>query len=163
VTILTATASLWPSRAACFSAAVFIGASGATNVLNGWQKGIDLPTSLVWSGVAGAVAVIFPLSWPPLANFAKLFRDGQADIDEVRRWTPLPETADESCEVARRLAVPDSEILLGARATEATLKVMSEKGRLADYAILHFATHGALTGQVERLARAVRFRTELAP
>jgi hypothetical protein len=109
VTILTATASLWPSRAACFSVAVFIGASGATNVPYGWQKGIDLPTSLVWSGVAGAVAVIFPLSWPPLANFAKLFRDGQADIDEVRRWTPLPETADESCEVARRLAVPDSE------------------------------------------------------
>jgi hypothetical protein len=33
-------------------------------------------------------------------------------IDEVRRWTPLPETADELCEVARRLAVPDSEILL---------------------------------------------------
>ena len=26
---------------------------------------------------------------------------------------------------------------------------MSEKGRLADYAILHFATHGALTGQVQ--------------
>ena len=70
----------------------------------------------------------------------------------MRRWTPLPETADELCEIARRLVVPDSEILLGSRATEAALKDMSEKGRLADYAILHFATHGALTGQVERLA-----------
>ena len=88
----------------------------------------------------------------PLATFTKLFRGGQADIDEVRRWTPLPETADELCEVARRLIVPDSEILLGSRATEAALKDMSEKGRLTDYAILHFATHGALTGQVERLA-----------
>ena len=88
----------------------------------------------------------------PLANFTKLFRGGQADIDEVRSWTPLPETADELCEVARRLVVPDSEVLLGSRATEAALKDMSEKGRLADYAILHFATHGALTGQVQDLA-----------
>jgi CHAT domain-containing protein len=88
----------------------------------------------------------------PLATFTKLFRGGQADIDEVRRWTPLPETADELCEVARRLIVPDREVLLGSRATEAALKDMSEKGRLADYAILHFATHGALTGRVERLA-----------
>ena len=50
----------------------------------------------------------------PLAGFTKLFRGGQADIEQVRRWTPLPETADELCEVARRLGVPESEILLGA-------------------------------------------------
>src|SRR5437660_2509539 len=34
-------------------------------------------------------------------------------------------------------------------ATEAALKELSETGRLAEYAILHFATHGALTGQVQ--------------
>ena len=32
------------------------------------------------------------------------------------------------------------------------LKDLSEQGRLADYAILHFATHGALTGQVQGAA-----------
>jgi CHAT domain-containing protein len=85
----------------------------------------------------------------PLVSFAKLFRGPQADIEEVRAWTPLPETADELCAVGRRLGVPESEILLGARATETTLKGLSEQGRLADYAILHFATHGALTGQVQ--------------
>jgi CHAT domain-containing protein len=85
----------------------------------------------------------------PLAGFAKLFRGGQADIEEVRRWTPLPETADELCEVGRRLGVPETEILLGARATEAALKDLSDRGRLANYGILHFATHGALTGQVQ--------------
>ena len=85
----------------------------------------------------------------PLAGFAKLFRGAQTDIEEVRRWTPLPETADELCEVGRRLGVPESEILLGQRATEAALKDLSDQGRLADYAILHFATHGALTGQVQ--------------
>jgi len=89
---------------------------------------------------------------PTAGKLSKLFRGGQADIDEVRRWTPLPETADELCEVAHRLVVPDSEILLGSRATEAALKNMSEKGRLTDYAILQFATHGALTGQVQDLA-----------
>jgi len=50
--------------------------------------------------------------------------------------------AGSSCRIARSC--------LGA--TEAALKDMSEKGRLSDYAILHFATLGALTGQVERLA-----------
>jgi hypothetical protein len=53
-----------------------------------------------------------------LASFARMFRGAQADIEEVRAWTPLPETADELCEVDRRLGVPKSEILLGSRATE---------------------------------------------
>jgi len=61
---------------------------------------------------------------------------------------PLPETADELCEVGRRLGVPESDVLLGNRATEAMLKDLSENGRLADYRVLHFATHGALTGEV---------------
>jgi CHAT domain-containing protein len=82
-------------------------------------------------------------------GFASVFRGAQADIEHVRLWTPLPETADELCEVARQLGVPESEILLGANATEARLKDLSEQGRLADYGILHFATHGALTGQVQ--------------
>ena len=49
--------------------------------------------------------------------------------------------------------MPESEILLGQRATEAALKDLSE-GTLADYAIVHFATHGALTGQVQGTRRA---------
>jgi hypothetical protein len=65
-----------------------------------------------------------------------VFRDNQADIEDVRSWAPLPETADELCEVARRLGVPYSEILLGADATERRLKVLSEQDHLADYAIL---------------------------
>ena len=48
------------------------------------------------------------------------------------------------CEVGRRLGVTESEILLGNRATETVLKELSENDYLADYAILHFATHGAL-------------------
>jgi CHAT domain-containing protein len=85
-------------------------------------------------------------------SFASLFRGIQADIEQIRYQAPLPESADELCEVARRLGVPDSDILLGADATETRLKDLSDKGRLADYQILHFATHGALAGQVEGLA-----------
>jgi CHAT domain-containing protein/tetratricopeptide (TPR) repeat protein len=88
----------------------------------------------------------------PRGRFATFFRSAQVDIEQVREWAPLPETADELCEVGRRLGVPESEILLGGRATEAAIKSLSENGRLADYAILHFATHGALAGQGEALA-----------
>jgi CHAT domain-containing protein/tetratricopeptide (TPR) repeat protein len=82
------------------------------------------------------------------APFDRLFRGRNADVDTLRELAPLPETAEELCEIARRLGVPDSEVLLGARATESTLKQFSEQGRLADYGILHFATHGALAGEL---------------
>ena len=76
----------------------------------------------------------------------------QANIEYVRRQTPLPETADELCRIARGLGVPESEILLGTHATEATVKDLSEKGRLGDYRVVHFATHGALAGEVKGLS-----------
>jgi CHAT domain-containing protein len=81
-----------------------------------------------------------------------IFRGAHADIESIRSQVPLPETADELCEIARRLGVPESDILLGADATETRLKDLSDQGRLADYAIVHFATHGTLTGQVKGLA-----------
>jgi hypothetical protein len=64
----------------------------------------------------------------PLTTFASLFRGAQTDIEEVRKWAPLPETTDEVCAVGRRLGVPDVEILLGANATETRLKELSEQG-----------------------------------
>jgi CHAT domain len=85
----------------------------------------------------------------PVRGTASLFRGAQTDIEQIRICSPLPEIADELCEVARRLGVSESDILLGANATETRLKELSAQGRLADYAILHFGTHGALTGQVQ--------------
>jgi CHAT domain-containing protein len=61
---------------------------------------------------------------------------------------PLPETADELCAVARDLAAPDSDVALGARATEREVKRISDSGELAAYRIVHFATHGALAGEL---------------
>ena len=86
-------------------------------------------------------------TWP-FARVAALFRRGQSGIERIRELSPLPDTADELCEVGRRLGVPDSDILLGNRATETALKALSQRGRLSDYAIVHFATHGVVAGQV---------------
>ena len=61
---------------------------------------------------------------------------------------PLPETADELCAVARDLGVGEDDVRLGARATETEIKRLSDVGELAKYHIIHFATHGALAGQV---------------
>ena len=51
--------------------------------------------------------------------------------------------------MARDLGVPDSDIWLGARANEREIKRLSERGELAAYRIVHFATHGALAGELK--------------
>jgi CHAT domain-containing protein len=70
------------------------------------------------------------------------------DLTELRAASPLPETADELCAVARDLKVAADDIYLGARATEGGIKALSASGRLARYRIVHFATHGVLAGQL---------------
>ena len=80
MTTPTTTASPWPARCAYISAAIFTAASGLTNLTYGWQKGSDLATSLVWSGVAGAVAIVFALSWPALIRSVDAKRYGAALI-----------------------------------------------------------------------------------
>ncbi|HJZ32155.1 MAG TPA: tetratricopeptide repeat protein, partial [Hyphomicrobiaceae bacterium] len=74
-------------------------------------------------------------------------RGGIADIAQLRLAAPLPETADELCDVARMLGAAESDVLLGARSAEPEIVRMSEEGGLRDYRVLHFATHGALAGE----------------
>jgi CHAT domain-containing protein/tetratricopeptide (TPR) repeat protein len=78
---------------------------------------------------------------------------GFSDVATIRRQMPLPETADELCEVAADLGVePMSHVFLGATATESTVKRLSANGTLAKYKIVHFATHAALAGQLSSKA-----------
>jgi tetratricopeptide (TPR) repeat protein len=78
---------------------------------------------------------------------------GIVSVADIRSWAPLPETADELCDVARDLGVdPEMHLYLGAAATESTVKQLSDDGWLAKYKIVHFATHGAVAGQVSRAA-----------
>ena len=66
--------------------------------------------------------------------------------------TPLPDTADELCTVAKQLQLSPDDILLGANATETAIKTLSEQGKLAQYRVLHFATHGTLAGEISGTA-----------
>jgi len=83
---------------------------------------------------------------------ASLFRGSLADVRELRRQMPLPETADELCTIARRLGAPEEDVWLGERATERNLKHINATGELAKYGVLHFATHGLVAGDLTGLA-----------
>jgi CHAT domain-containing protein len=83
------------------------------------------------------------------ARAMKVGGGSTADIARIRMQQPLPETAQELCDVARWLGVdPATHVYLGARATEAELKRLSDEGTLAKYRIVHFATHGFVAGQL---------------
>jgi CHAT domain-containing protein len=73
---------------------------------------------------------------------------GLADLAHLKMQTPLPETADEVCEVARSVGADVADMRIGARATETEVKRLSAAGELARYRIVHFATHGLLAGQL---------------
>lgn len=83
---------------------------------------------------------------------ATLYRGNAADVDAVRRLIPLPETADEACAIASALAAPGDAVRLGGHASEAEVKRLSGDGRLARAAIVHFATHGLVSGDLSGLA-----------
>ncbi len=75
------------------------------------------------------------------------FRGSFADVEALRRQSPLPETADEVCTIAENLHAPSGDVYLGARATEANVKALSNAGILAEASVLHFATHGLLADE----------------
>ena len=73
---------------------------------------------------------------------------GVVDLAHVRAQTPLPETANELCAVAHQLRARKDDVRLGAKASEGDLKDLSEQDKLSQYRVLHFATHGALAGEI---------------
>jgi CHAT domain-containing protein/tetratricopeptide (TPR) repeat protein len=91
----------------------------------------------------------------PLEGSGRITRgpDGLVAIADLNKWTPLPETAEEVCGVAKILGVDSrTHVYIGADAREKTVKRLSEEGELAKYKIVHFATHGALAGQLSPTA-----------
>jgi tetratricopeptide (TPR) repeat protein len=76
-------------------------------------------------------------------------RGGLADLAQIRMQVPLPETADELCAVAHDMKAHAQDIRLGAQATEREVKRLSASGELARYRLVHFATHGALAGELD--------------
>jgi CHAT domain-containing protein len=76
---------------------------------------------------------------------------GLADVAYLKMQAPLPETRDELCSVAQATKADAArDIHLGNRATEREVKRLSENGELAKYRMVHFATHGALAGELSK-------------
>ena len=77
-------------------------------------------------------------------------RGGLADLAHLKALAPLPETTGELCDVAHDVKADVArDLRLGSRATEREVKRLSTSGELAQYRMLHFATHGALAGELD--------------
>ena len=74
-------------------------------------------------------------------------------VDKLRMVSPLPETTDELCAVARDLGAPESSVYLGERATVSQVKSLSATGALARARMVHFATHGLVAGETALFVR----------
>jgi CHAT domain-containing protein/tetratricopeptide (TPR) repeat protein len=75
---------------------------------------------------------------------ASLSPTGIADVAALRTEAPLPETADEVCAVADAFGAGAGDVRLAGAMREPVIK----GERLADYRVIHFATHAMLAGSV---------------
>lgn len=82
------------------------------------------------------------------ATPARFYRNGLADVRAVRELTPLPETAEELRAIAAALGAEPEAINLREAASETRLKLAP----LANYRVVHFATHGLVAGDLSGLA-----------
>lgn len=81
--------------------------------------------------------------------YTEFWRGAGVDRTLLAKALPqLPDTADELNAVAKDLGVAEGDIHLGADASETVLK----RTRLSDYAIVYFATHGLVAGDVKGVA-----------
>ncbi|HYM73849.1 MAG TPA: CHAT domain-containing tetratricopeptide repeat protein [Stellaceae bacterium] len=90
-------------------------------------------------------------------------RGGMPGDASVLDLPALPETADELCAIAKDLGVGDDDVLLGARATKRAVLELSESGRLDAFAVVHFATHGLVSGELQGLAEPALALTPADP
>ena len=90
------------------------------------------------------------------ANINRMYAPGAgsaAALDQVRALCPLPDTEYEINCIGAGFNKEARLLRLQAEASEHDVKSLSESGRLARYRILHFATHGLLSGDVQQITR----------
>jgi CHAT domain-containing protein len=81
-----------------------------------------------------------------LAALAKLCREGGGvDVELVRGLPRLRESAGELRQIAQTLKAPESDVILGAQATEKRVRSTD----LSQYRVVAFATHGLLPGELK--------------
>ena len=89
------------------------------------------------------------------AKPATVLRAGQANVAAVSQLCPLPDTAHELRCVAKSLGSDPAKVQLGPAANEREVKARSAKGELAQYRIVHFATHGLLPGETKAISKGL--------
>jgi hypothetical protein len=99
---------------------------GIGNPLLGGRNGDDLRA---WkfkrcSDLTQASPIILA-GGPSPASGLTLFRGGTADVSEIRRLEPLPETAVELCDVAESFRQGVDAVIMGSDASEATVRRLS--------------------------------------
>jgi CHAT domain-containing protein/tetratricopeptide (TPR) repeat protein len=90
-----------------------------------------------------------------VSSITGLFRSGQADTFTVSSLCPLPDTAHELKCVAKSLGAAPAAIHTGMDASETLVKAASRDGTLANYRIVHFATHGLLAGETQQIDKSL--------
>jgi tetratricopeptide (TPR) repeat protein len=125
-------------------------------VLTGHEKcpAVVVPSVCPGTQVAGAVGrakeAFARIAGVTLKSVSQVFRGGLADVEAVRTLCPLPDTAHELKCVARSVGAAEDRVHIRAAATETAVK----KEQLDRYRIIHFATHGLLAGETEKIANA---------
>lgn len=74
-------------------------------------------------------------------------RGALEDVTALRNLAALPDTECELVATADAFGA-DAELLLHERASEAAIKSLSVEGRLDDFSVISFATHGLIAGEV---------------
>lgn len=80
-------------------------------------------------------------------------REAYAALYGELQWDPLPGTRAEVEGIKALLT--DTELMMGDQADEASLKALSESGQLAQYRVLHFATHGMAVPEIPELSALI--------
>ena len=96
---------------------------------------------------------------PALMAANQYFRGGSADASALSHLPPLPGSADELRGVARRFGAASATLMLGSDASEAGLRGHD----LSPYAVILFATHGLVTGQMEGVTEPALVLSPPAP
>jgi tetratricopeptide (TPR) repeat protein/CHAT domain-containing protein len=149
VTVLPSVASLKALRRAAGKSAAPNAFVGFGNPLLTGQSGTDRSA---WA--RQACAPTFQVAGgrvaPLRGEIPDFYRGALANVETLRRQTPLPETADELCAVAASLG--SGSVYLGSRATEQQLRELNAKQALRTFRVVHFATHGLIAGETKLVA-----------
>lgn len=123
----------------------WLGAATTLSYLPAARNLVDLRRPGGGSAAAGAVIGFGDFDPGPDASAGVDQRRRErcaAEVAAVGRLQPLPGTRTELDSIAALL--PGSERVEGAAFTEGAVKTLSESGRLRDFRVAHFATHGLL-------------------